>query len=64
MGVLEAPMGHSLPYPQDPHVLGGILFHAAEAATAQYPSSASSIATISDQEMHSEPKQKKRKRVD
>jgi hypothetical protein len=64
MGVLEAPMGHGLPYPQDPQVLGGILFQAAEAASLQYPSSASSIATISDQEMHSEPKQKKRKRVD
>ena len=63
MGVLETPV-HQLGYPQDAQVLGGILFDAATAAALQYPSSASSVATISDQEMHSDSKQKKRKRAD
>jgi len=64
MGVLEpTTLGYAV-HPQDPSVLGGILFTAAQNAVVSYPSSASSIATISDQEMHSEPKQKKRKRVD
>jgi 5-methylcytosine-specific restriction endonuclease McrA len=67
MGVLDAPIGHGgLSFSQDPQVLGGILFDAAQVAAMQYPSSASSVATISDQEMHSgsKPSQKKRKRTD
>jgi hypothetical protein len=64
MGVLEpTTLGYAV-HSNDPNVLGGILFTAAQNAVVSYPSSISSVATISDQEMHSEQKQKKRKRVD
>ncbi|KAF2666012.1 hypothetical protein BT63DRAFT_416440 [Microthyrium microscopicum] len=60
MGVLDAPM--MLGYPQDAAVIGSLIFEATTSATLSYPSSASSVATISDQEMHSDSKLKKRKR--
>lgn len=64
MGVLEPTTLGYASHPQDPSVLGGILYAAAQSAVVSYPSSASSVATISDQELHPDLKQKKRKRSD